>query len=236
MTAIRWVFLDVGGPILDETLLQEHWGRIFREAAGAEGAPCDEELYRRLSAEGIVAYAGSTTEYIAWRLADGDLDRHRRIQKRFWENLRAMSDSDYRRLNPIQSGAAEAIRELSSDYRLGIIANQPARVEGLLREYGVWDHFQVKGISEVIGLFKPEVRLYQAILEKAGASAAESVMIGDRIDNDIVPARLLGMKSVQLKVGRHAEQRPRIPGEIPHRIISRMEDLPEAIRALSETS
>ena len=150
--------------------------------------------------------------------------------------MRAMSDVDYRKLNPIQSGAAEAIRDLSRDYRLGIIANQPARVEGLLREYGVWDHFEVKGISEVIRLFKPDVRLYQAMLEKAGAAAAESVMIGDRIDNDIVPARLLGMRTVQLKVGRHVGQRPRIPAEVPHRVISRMEDLREAIRAISEDS
>lgn len=230
---IKWVFFDVGGPILDETILQEHWGRAFREAAEEQGVPCTEERYEELTGEGIRAFSGSVTEYVAWGLAEGDVDLHRRIQDGFWGRMRSMSEEQYRDLNPLQEGTAEAIDEVRKSHSLGIIANQPARVEGLLREYHLWERFEVRGISEVVGLFKPDVRLYQGILREAGARPEESVMIGDRIDNDIVPARTLGMWTVQLRVGRHAVQRPRGPGEVPHKTITAMADLPGAIRSLS---
>lgn len=232
--AIRWVFFDIGGPILDETILQEYWGRTFREAAEEQGIPCSLETYRRLTEEGIRAFAGSVTEYIAWKLAAEDLGLHRRIQKGFWDRMRALSEGRYRELNPLQEGVAGAIEEISAAYRLGIVANQPARVADLLREYEVWDRFEVQGISEVVGLYKPDVRLYEHTLREAGARPEESVMVGDRIDNDIVPARAIGMWTVHFRIGRHAGQQPRGCKEIPHRTITSMAELPDAVRSLPD--
>lgn len=230
---IQWVFLDIGGPILDEQLLQEHWGRTFREAAGAEGVACGEELYESLTREGIQAFAGSVTDYVAWRLAEGDPDLYGRIHTGFWGRMQAISEGSYRELNPLQEGTVQAVEDLSRQFRLGVVANQPARVEGLLREYRLWDRFEVHSVSDVVGLFKPDVRLYERTLQEAGALPEESVMVGDRIDNDIVPARTLGMWTIQLQVGRHARQRPRSPGEVPHRTIPCMDELPRAVRSLS---
>ena len=41
-------------------------------------------------------------------------------------------------------------------------------------------------------------------------------MVGDRIDNDIFPARLLGMGAVLLRSGRHRAQEARSWEELPH--------------------
>jgi FMN phosphatase YigB (HAD superfamily) len=40
-------------------------------------------------------------------------------------------------------------------------------------------------------------------------------MVGDRIDNDVVPAKILGMRTVLLRTGRHIEQKPRTWEEVP---------------------
>ncbi len=40
-------------------------------------------------------------------------------------------------------------------------------------------------------------------------------MVGDRIDCDMIPARLLGMRTVRLRSGRHASQEARSPDEGP---------------------
>ena len=45
-------------------------------------------------------------------------------------------------------------------------------------------------------------------------------MVGDRIDNDIVPAKLLGMSTVLMRTGRHIDQQPRSVDEIPDVSIS----------------
>ena len=46
------------------------------------------------------------------------------------------------------------------------------------------------------GVAKPDKRIFEIALNKSGCKACDSVMIGDRIDNDIVPANLLGMHTV----------------------------------------
>ena len=40
-------------------------------------------------------------------------------------------------------------------------------------------------------------------------------MVGDRIDNDIAPAKLLGMRTVLFRTGRHIEQQARSHQEVP---------------------
>jgi FMN phosphatase YigB (HAD superfamily) len=54
-------------------------------------------------------------------------------------------------------------------------------------------------------------------------------MVGDRIDNDIVPARLLGMRTIRFKCGRHAAQEPRSWTELPDATVTTPDELAAAI-------
>ncbi len=50
----------------------------------------------------------------------------------------------------------------------------------------------------------------------SGAKPQECVMVGDRIDNDIVPAQKLGFKTIRIKVGLdHKHEEPRSHEEMP---------------------
>ena len=40
-------------------------------------------------------------------------------------------------------------------------------------------------------------------------------MVGDRIDKDIIPAKLVGMKTIRIRTGIHKNQEARTPEEIP---------------------
>jgi FMN phosphatase YigB (HAD superfamily) len=57
-------------------------------------------------------------------------------------------------------------------------------------------------------------------------------MVGDRIDNDIAPARLLGMKAVLFRTGRHAAQQPRSWEEAPHAEVQDVSGLRDALERL----
>ena len=74
---------------------------------------------------------------------------------------------------------------------------------------GLLHLFAVHGISEVMGLRKPDPRFFLEIVSALGRPVEECVMVGDRIDNDIAPARALGMGTVLFRGGRHAGQRAR---------------------------
>ena len=54
---------------------------------------------------------------------------------------------------------------------------------------------------EPISIGKPEIHAYNAILEAAGTTAADSVMIGDRLDTDIAVGHRSGAKTVLVLTG-----------------------------------
>ena len=43
--------------------------------------------------------------------------------------------------------------------------------------------------------------MFEIALERANCSADQAAMIGDRIDYDIVPAKIIGMKTIWIKQG-----------------------------------
>ena len=51
------------------------------------------------------------------------------------------------------------------------------------------------------GVSKPDRRIFDIALSRAGCKPENAVMIGDRLDNDIAPAKRLGMKTVRVKQG-----------------------------------
>ncbi|MGI0038057.1 MAG: HAD family hydrolase, partial [Nitrososphaera sp.] len=55
----------------------------------------------------------------------------------------------------------------------------------------------VKMISSSVKLAKPDPRIFQIALEKAGRSAKECIMVGDRLDTDICPAKSIGMNTIR---------------------------------------
>ncbi len=64
-------------------------------------------------------------------------------------------------------------------------------------------YFDKVFISEELGASKsPE--FYSKILKSLGCEASECVMIGDREDADIVPAKEAGMKTVRILKGKHS--------------------------------
>jgi pyrimidine 5'-nucleotidase len=50
--------------------------------------------------------------------------------------------------------------------------------------------------SAEAGLEKPDPAIFQLALRQANCTPPQAVMIGDRLDNDIRPARVLGWKTI----------------------------------------
>jgi HAD superfamily hydrolase (TIGR01549 family) len=93
------------------------------------------------------------------------------------------------------------LEDLHSTFKLGIIANQHPQIMNGLRDYGIESLFDVIAIDEIIGFSKPDPALFEWALDRAGCSAAEAVMVGDRPDVDIMPAKKLGFRTVRFRRG-----------------------------------
>lgn len=90
---------------------------------------------------------------------------------------------------------------LSQKYKLGVIANQVAGTKDRLDNWGIGKYFDVVVASAEADCSKPDLKIFNLALEQAGCKPNEAVMIGDRLDNDVVPAKQLGMKTVWVRQG-----------------------------------
>ncbi|MFX0073141.1 MAG: HAD family hydrolase, partial [Candidatus Hermodarchaeota archaeon] len=56
-------------------------------------------------------------------------------------------------------------------------------------------------ISDEIGIRKPNPKLFEHCLKRFGVTGVETIYIGDRIDKDIIPAKLNNIYSVYIHRG-----------------------------------
>lgn len=95
----------------------------------------------------------------------------------------------------------EVLKVLSQKYKLGIIANQSAGTQERIDNWEIGKYFDAVVASAEAGVSKPDLKIFEIAFEAAGCKPFEAVMIGDRLDNDIVPAKKLGMKTVWVRQG-----------------------------------
>ena len=93
------------------------------------------------------------------------------------------------------------MENLSFKYKLGIIANQVAGTQERLNNWDIGKYFDVIVASAEAGCAKPDLKIFNLALEQAKCKPENTVMIGDRLDNDILPAKKLGMKTVWVRQG-----------------------------------
>jgi HAD superfamily hydrolase (TIGR01662 family) len=177
----RWVCLDVGETLIDETRIWSIWADVlgitrltFMAALGASVARGDEHV-------GVFELVGRPD----------------------WREHRAQVRAAYGGFQPedLYPDALDAIAALrAAGYRLAILANQPAERTTELRALGV--EADVVAMSEELGVHKPDPTFFARALELMGNPApARVAYVGDRIDNDVLPAAAAGMRAVWLRRG-----------------------------------
>jgi FMN phosphatase YigB (HAD superfamily) len=112
-----------------------------------------------------------------------------------------------------------------------IAGNQPVESEAALARLGL--SADMIASSGGWGISKPDPRFFAKVIEAAGEPAEHVAYVGDRLDNDVLPARAAGMIAVFVRRGpwgwMHAE-RPDISQA--HLRLDSLADLPDLLRAL----
>ena len=133
------------------------------------------------------------------------------------------------RLEKLYAGTKNVLETLSGKYRLGIIANQSLGTQERIDNWGIGNYFDVVIASAEAGCAKPDLEIFNLALEKAVCEPYEAMMVGDRLDNDIAPAKLLGMKTVWVRQGFAKYQSINSESERPDYIIDDIADIVNVI-------
>jgi HAD superfamily hydrolase (TIGR01549 family) len=183
------IFLDIGGVLYDDTIYARAWERALREA----GATFDDDEFDAEYTRARAAQRGSFRRRLTDRFlgADTDLEDVERIAARYWAYPPSAVHDDVQ----------ETLELLRSRYRLGIVANQPSAVRSAMHRDGLESFFEVWAVSDDLGVRKPDPRLFELALEIAGSEPDRAVMVGDRLDYDVRPAKAAGMRAVWMLRG-----------------------------------
>lgn len=173
---IKWLFFDVGSTLVDESLAYEKRMRSVAKAANV-----------------TYEYVYETAMGFYRQNKKGDLETIKllNVEKPKWSFADEILYHD----------TEECLKKLSKKYKMGVIANQSLGTEKRLENFSILKYIDLVIASAEEGVAKPDKRIFEIALERSNCEPANAVMIGDRIDNDIVPAKMLGMKTIWIKQG-----------------------------------
>ena len=198
---IKWLFFDVGTTLIDET---EAYNHRIRDVISGTDITFEEFNEKRI--------------YFAKKNLKGDLEAI---------NFFGFKNTPWHKEDEKPYPEAEQVlKNLSGKgYKIGIIANQSAGTSERLANWGLLKYIDVVAASAEEGVTKPDREIFLRALKRAECSPENSIMIGDRLYNDISPAKKLGMKTIWVKQGMAAYGSPSGEEETPDHIIKSISEL-----------
>jgi HAD superfamily hydrolase (TIGR01662 family) len=226
---IRAVIFDIGGALDLEYAFEAAIDEDIRAELQHAGIDVSDEAWLAAELRAIESFAPNLYRSVVWSLTEGaDL-----TAKSIYAHVEERGHE--RDLFELRPGIDATLRALKArGLKLGLAANQPMRAIVQLEQHGIGHYFLNQGISAVYGFRKPDPRLFLRACEDLGVEPSECIMVGDRIDNDIVPAKLLGMRTIRIRTGRHRDQQPRSWDEQPDREVDDAEGILRAAIELVE--
>jgi len=202
--AVKAVVFDVGETLVDET---RAWG-VYADRAGVS----------RLT---FFAALGAVIE-------------NRQDHRNVFELLGITDRIDwvpYER-EDLYDDAVPCLRELGNrGFWLGLVGNQPTRTEAFLQQCGL--DVDLMASSETWGVNKPDPAFFTRLAHEVDFHPQEIAYVGDRVDNDVLPARAAGMIAVFIRRGPWGHLQSHWPeSHEAHVRIDSLAELPEVLAAL----
>jgi HAD superfamily hydrolase (TIGR01662 family) len=212
---IRAAAFDIGETLVDETRVWAGWadalGVPHLTFFGVLGAVIERGEHHRRAFE-IVAPGVDVRAMHDARVAAGEI-------------------LDYV-ASDLYPDALPCLRALQADgIRIALVGNQPASVEPFLQALGV--DVDLIASSERWGVEKPSPAFFERLVSELGLPPSEIAYVGDRLDNDVLPAVGLGMRAILLRRGPWGYLHARTPEAArASAVLEGLDRLPAVLRDL----
>ena len=226
--SITTVLLDAGGVILDELQHEQVRAEVATGLLSGLVAGYSVESYFSDVEEAVRAYCPNVYQYIFWKRSNGNLELFDDLWSAYLQRFAAAQPP-----LKLSDGLRPELETLSAEFSLGIAGKYGSELLDLLSDEAVLDMFRFQFTQDDFSLTKPDPRYYEQVAEACGAAPGECVMVGDRVDNDVVPSKMLGMKTVLVRTGLHRSQKPRTPSERPDVELGSVVGLGAAVRRIA---
>lgn len=202
----KWIFFDVGSTLIDET---ECYNHRIRDAISGTDITFEEFNEKRI--------------FFAKQNLKGDIEALKffGLTKTPWH---FEDESPYEEAEAVLNALCER------GYSIGVIANQAPGTEKRLENWGFMKYIKLVIASAEEGVAKLDSEIFLRALNRADCLPENAVMIGDRIDNDIEPAKKLGMKTIWVRQGFSIYQQPENDIQTADHIVDSLRDILEILK------
>ena len=219
---IKGLLFDYGGT-LDTG--GHHWGRVLWRAWQQAGVPVDETRFRE-------AYVYGERTLASRRIVMPDftfrqtLHEKLRLELSYVDQLPFLSrltDLVYAEAVRHTAHSREVLVRLSEDFPMVLVSNFYGNIAVVLREFGLDGLFRQVVESAVVGVRKPDPRIFRLGVEALQLAPAQVAVVGDSLQKDIIPARQAGCYTIWMK-GQQWSDDP-VDERVPDQIITDLNEL-----------
>lgn len=207
MDGIKGIIFDYGGTIDSHG---DHWSEVIYDGYKANGLDIDKEEFRTsyVYAERELArvrhiYPEHTfldLMNIKMRIELDDLARRGIITQAVADEKAApIARYCYERARASVDEARPVIAALAEHFPLVLVSNFYGNVESVIRDMGIRQYFQGIIESAVVGVRKPDARIFMLGVIALGLKPEEVLVVGDSMRKDILPAESIGCRTAWLK-------------------------------------
>ncbi len=235
---IKGIIFDYGGT-LDTG--GHHWGKVIWHAYERVGVPVDELLFRE-------AYVYAERELARNPIIQPDytfrktLSVKLRIEMEYMESKQqgftaadwhdAVLDDLYANTKRETERSRTVLRTLRESYPMVLVSNFYGNIATVLDEFGFDGLFDSIVESAVVGVRKPDPRIFTLGVEALEMAPDEVVVVGDSYDKDIVAAKKAGCHTIWIK-GEGWNDEETTDASAADIVIEQIEELSATIEVLS---
>ncbi|NOR90196.1 MAG: HAD-IA family hydrolase [Anaerolineales bacterium] len=239
-TAIRGAIFDLGSTLIrfegDWPILLQDSLDLLIDQLQEDGLVFDQNDFRSAFERALEAYdhqrqSNQLERSTASRLQEtlstfGHEDISPDILRRGLKRFYSVSETHWRPMPALHT----VLDELQEEGRmLGLISNagDAENVQRLIDKVEIRDYFDPIIISAAIGILKPDPRLFKMVLDQWQVNPESIVMIGDRLEADILGAQNAGIHQIWLKPEAGVSAATQIK---PEKVTGKLVDIPGLIR------
>ncbi|MCM1347170.1 MAG: HAD family hydrolase [Bacteroides sp.] len=233
---IKGIIFDYGGTIDTNST---HWSEVLWEGFLNSAVPVSKEQFRECYVHGERTLAKFPLikpehNFLDLLRIKVDIETEYLSDNGFWtidEEPRKRISNDIARycydyVLRVLHTSREVIARLAEKYPLVLVSNFYGNIQTILRDFRL-EYFQSIVESAVVGVRKPDPRIFQLGVDALGLPPEEVVVVGDSFSKDIIPASSIGCKTVWIRgIGWGNET---IDESVPTAILSDIAELPQQL-------
>ena len=217
---IKNIFLDANEVILNELKAENYSVEIITQIIRRYKNYSIENYWKDVE-EAVYRFALAVNNYVLYKNIS-DIKEYYIVKR---EYMTKVSKYLYETPFELSNGIKEFLIEFSKNHRIGILGEYGSDLTKFLKNKDLLKYFAYNKIRGRYDVLPFDARYYERILRNCKCKAEESIMIGNTIVRDILPAKVVRMKTIRIKTGTHKNQEPRTPEEMPDITVNNLDEI-----------